>query len=356
MPSITTSPARSDGVSVVLPVRNGEPWLAPVIDAILAQDPGGGFEVIVIEDGSADGSADVIAGYAVDSRVRVVDGPRRGAAAAINLGLSLARYREIAQIDQDVVVAPGWLATLRAALAPPEIGAAQGYYATDRRAPLIARVMGLDLEQRYDGIEGSATDHVCTGNALYKAAAVEAAGGLDESLGYGYDNDLSYRVRAAGYGLVLCRDARSHHHWRESLGGYLAQQFGLGYGRLEVVARHPHRLTGDAVSPALMMAHPIGLAMAAGAAITGTVSGRHSWWMLAAILAAVLVSERAVAGVRAWRRFGDPAALAFPVVHLLRDAAWVAAIVTWSGRRVLRRPGRPVHSVRRTRGPSGETV
>jgi len=116
-------------------------------------------------------------------------------------------------------------------------------------------------------------------------------------------------------------------------------------------------VTGDAVSPALMMAHPVVLAMAAGAAITGTVSGRQSWWMLAALLGAVLVSERAVAGVRAWRRFGDPAALAFPVVHLLRDAAWVAAIATWSGRRLLRRPGRPVHSVRRTRGPwSGETV
>jgi hypothetical protein len=43
--------------------------------------------------------------------------------------------------------------------------------------------------------------------------------------------------------------------------------------------------------------------------------------------------------------FGDPAALAFPGVHLARDAAWLAAIAMWTLRRVLRRPVRPGHSM-----------
>ena len=46
---------------------------------------------------------------------------------------------------------------------------------------------------------------------------------LDESLGYGYDNDLSYRLSAAGHRLVIRREAASVHRWREGLTGYLSQ-------------------------------------------------------------------------------------------------------------------------------------
>ncbi len=89
-----------------------------------------------------------------------------------------------------------------------------------------------------------AVDHVCTGNTVYRAEALARVGLLDESLGYGYDNDLSYRLGAAGYALAFCRDARSRHRWREGLAGYLTQQYGFGYGRLDVVAAHPDRVGG----------------------------------------------------------------------------------------------------------------
>ena len=121
--------------------------------------------------------------------------------------------------------------------------------------------MGLDLAQRYDRIAG-ATDHVCTGNTAYSRSAIAAAGFFDESMGYGYDNDISYRLSAAGYRLVILPAARSLHHWRATAAGYLAQQYGFGYGRLDVVARHPRRVAGDSVSPAGMMAHPIVLGIA----------------------------------------------------------------------------------------------
>ena len=134
------------------------------------------------------------------------------------------------------------------ALDDPSVAAAQGCYIDDADASFFARVMGLDLEQRYARLEAH-PDHVCTGNTAYRAAALHDVGLLDDSLGYGYDNDLSYRLQAAGYRLAFCRDARSRHRWRDGLAGYLAQQYGFGYGRLDVVARHPARYTGDAVSP-----------------------------------------------------------------------------------------------------------
>ena len=337
----------TDGISVVVPVRNGAPWLARVIEALLAEDPGGRYEIIAIDDGSTDGSAAILAGFNRDPRVRVIDGPRRGATAALNLGVALAQCALVAQVDQDVIVERGWLATLRRALQDPKVAAAQGYYVTDRSAPLSARVMGLDLEQRYARLEHGRTDHVCTGNTLYRTEALASIGGFDESFGYGYDNDVSYRLRDAGYELRLCRDAQSQHHWREGFWLYLVQQYGFGYGRIDLVWRHRHRMMGDAVSPAPMMLHPILLAAGLVVAGVGLAAGRGRAGLAGlGVIVAVLAIERGIAGLRASRRYGDRAALAFPVFHLARDVAWVAAMMSWTVRRLFRLPPQPGDSMR----------
>jgi hypothetical protein len=255
----------------------------------------------------------------------------------------------VCQVDQDVVLGDGWMTTLVEALDDSTVGAAQGCYVTDPNSSFFARVMGLDLEQRYSRL-GECLDHVCTGNTAYRVAALQAVGLLDESLGYGYDNDLSYRLQAAGYRLAFCRNARSHHRWREGLMGYLAQQYGFGYGRLDVIARHPTRLAGDAVSPAGMMGHPLVMGLALSLLVAGAVLAMLSgggFGLLAAggVLLLALAIERAIAGARAWKQFGDAAALAFPLVHMARDVAWVAAMLAWALRRLLRRPLRPGHSM-----------
>jgi hypothetical protein len=67
---------------------------------------------------------------------------------------------------------------------------------------------------------------------------------------------------------------------------------------------------------------------------------------VATALLGTLAFERLVAGLRAWARFGDPIAIVFVPLHLARDLAWVAAIVTWSARRLAGRPARPSHSMR----------
>jgi hypothetical protein len=211
--------------------------------------------------------------------------------------------------------------------------------------------MALDLEQRYSAIEGEDTDHVCTGNAAYRADTLQRIGLFDETLGYGYDNDLSYRLRAAGYRLIFCADAQSVHRWREGLIGYLEQQYGFGYGRIDLVAKHPGRITGDLVSPALMMAHPVLLLGALGcitwAAAAASVGA--PWQMMAgtgAAIVALLAFERLLAGIKAARRFRAATPLVFPLLHLARDMAWVVAIVAWTSRRALRQTPLPAHSMR----------
>ena len=337
------------GVSFIVPVHNGAAHLAETIASIAEQGDGRPMEIIVIEDASRDGSAALLQSLAGMYPLVVVPGPGRGAAAAINAGVRLASYPIVCQVDQDVVLERGWMTSLVAAFDDPAVAAAQGRYTSDPRSSFFARVMGLDLAQRYTRI-GRHPDHVCTGNTAYRAAALHAVGLLDESLGYGYDNDLSYRLQAEGYRLVFCPEARSGHRWREGLRGYLAQQYGFGYGRLDVVARHPTRFAGDAVSPAGMMGHPLVAGAASCLVVAGAfpaARGMHSTVLAAAgvVLFALLFLERTIAGVRAWKRFGDPAALSFPFVHLLRDMAWVVATAVWGVRRFLRRTPRPRHSM-----------
>ena len=229
------------GVTFIVPVYDGARTLEATLASILAQAGGRPIEVLAVDDGSRDGSPDILARFAREAGVRVLRGDGRGAAAAINRALAEARHPLVAQVDQDVTLRPGWLARLAAAVEEPGVGAAQGRYVESRGDGMFARVMALDLLDRYDLLPGGRTDHVCTGNAVYRAEALRAVGGLDESLGYGYDNDLSYRLTAAGWRLRFVPDATSRHRWREGLAGYLRQQYGFGYGRLDVVARHPAR-------------------------------------------------------------------------------------------------------------------
>ena len=332
----------TDGVSFIVPVKNGMATLPRTVASIEAQRAGrdcARSEILAIDDRSTDGSLEWLNARATEGRLRVLSGHGRGLSAAINLGVRASQYPVICQIDQDVELLTGWVDRLTRELRRDRhCGAVQGHYTRSADARVLARVMSIDLEQRYAAIGSGRTDHVCTGNTAFRKQALLDAGLFDESIGYGGDNDMSYRLTAAGWTLAHCTQARSHHHWRDGLAGYWRQQYGFGYGRLDVLQRHPRRVTGDRVSPVLMMAHPVvtalalASAVAAGLLTAAGLNGQGLWW-IAAAAAGALVAERTIAGMRACWHFGDPAALLFPMVHAIRNCAWVAAMGVWSFRR-----------------------
>jgi GT2 family glycosyltransferase len=346
-----------NGVSFVIPVHNGARFIARVLDSVLAQADGRPMEILVVDDGSTDDSRAVLVPYVAAGKVTLLDGEKRGATAAINLAIRRAQYEIVCQVDHDVILHDGWLATLLTAIAPLDVAAAQGYYATDPGSSVWSRVMGYDLESRYARIAGDEVDHACTGTTAYRKRALYAVGLFDETFGYGYDNDLSYRLVAAGYRLLLCRSARSTHMWRESGAAYLRQQYGIGYGRLDIVRKHGTRFRGDAAAGFSMVLHaPLMLcALTALFAAGGLFAAGEprAWWpaALAGALIVLLFGERLIVGIGAARRFHDRACLLFPIAHLLRDLAWVAALVAWGTRRVFGRRQEPHHSM--PRDPSG---
>src|SRR5213078_249487 len=107
--------------SVVIPTRNRRATLAALLERVAPQAAAAGAEVVVVDNGSTDGTRESLARLAADGRLRVVHEPVPGATRA-----RTARGEVIAFVDDDALPADGWLAALLAPFANPRVAAAGG--------------------------------------------------------------------------------------------------------------------------------------------------------------------------------------------------------------------------------------
>ncbi|PYN29047.1 MAG: glycosyl transferase, partial [Candidatus Rokuibacteriota bacterium] len=91
-------------VSVLMPVYNGAPWVRDAVASVLAQTAGD-LELIAIDDGSTDGTRELLAGVK-DRRLRVTRQARAGLTPALNRALAVARAPLVARLDADDVARP----------------------------------------------------------------------------------------------------------------------------------------------------------------------------------------------------------------------------------------------------------
>jgi glycosyltransferase involved in cell wall biosynthesis len=92
-------------VSIVMPAFNGENFIRQAIDSVLSQTYSN-WELIIVDDGSTDHTAEIIRGYGDDSRIRYIYQENKGQAAALNRGLDLASGEFITTLDTDDWYAP----------------------------------------------------------------------------------------------------------------------------------------------------------------------------------------------------------------------------------------------------------
>src|SRR6185369_17057737 len=187
--------AKLPTVSVLLPTYDRAEYLGAAIESVLGQTFGD-LELIVVDDGSTDGTERVLASI-TDPRLRVIRRPHAGCAAALNAGLAVARGRHIARNDSDDV----WLPELLAELVPlldarPELGMVyarcDGMHADG--APSGA-TRGGPLRYPDDAFSSllyaNYTPSIAT---IYRRTCLERVGDYDEGLTYAEDWDLALRV------------------------------------------------------------------------------------------------------------------------------------------------------------------
>ncbi|MBS1817919.1 MAG: glycosyltransferase [Acidobacteria bacterium] len=192
-------------MSVITPAYNVGRYLAACLDSVLAQTfPD--FEVLVVDDGSVDDTADVLRAYAAqDSRVRGFRGPNRGVSHARNVAMTQARGRYFALLDADDRWAPTWLEAMVQRLErEPDVAIVTGNAVNDGGGALDGRPVRpwpaeprtlrfLDLVTHEDSVFIM---------ALFRRAVYERIGGFNERLYRSEDYDFWLRAAAADLRIV----------------------------------------------------------------------------------------------------------------------------------------------------------
>lgn len=199
-------------VSLIIPTHNRADLVGEAIDSALGQTYPA-REVIVVDDGSTDGTQAVLARYG--DAIRTARTPNRGCAAARNTGVRMAQGTYVAFVDSDDVAPPNKLTMQVPVLeARPEVGFVYG--------PSVAFGPGLPAEIVHQPVRPDADGSVAEGiflttrigfdSVLLRREAVEQAGGFDETLHHNEDTDLLLRV-ALAWKAVCLEVPTGYHRW-----------------------------------------------------------------------------------------------------------------------------------------------
>ena len=262
--------------SVVVPTYNRCALLERVVDAILRQSlPPERFELLVVDDGSTDGTAEL--GARLQERaanVRFLRSDHRGVAAARNLGIRAAAGDAVAFTDDDCLVPPDWLERLADGYAryPEVVGVGGRITAPDDvlRRSAVARLEARVARQVYGAGDAEAVGGFdCpaggTNNMSYRHEALLGVGGFDEGFPpfvWGEDADLKRRLAERG-GRLLYIPLAVIHLRDYSLSSFLRQGWQRGRGEAHFRLKHEGRrawlahLRRMALAPLKLLVSPL---------------------------------------------------------------------------------------------------
>lgn len=320
-------------VSVVVPCRDESASIRQLLDALAAQTrlP---TEAVIVDDGSVDGTSRVIEQWrSTDSalHVRVVSGPARGVAAAVNTGITACQADVIVRLDGHSIPAPDYVELSLAALNRSGVGVAGGLWkiapgAETIVARAIARVAshplgsgGAQYRSATDASRAAVTvDTVPFG--AFRRDLWEQLGGFDESLRANEDYDFNYRVRRTGLSVVLDPRIQSAYFARPTIPALAQQYYRYGFWKYQMLRKDPQALHWRQIPPALLLPWVIATVIVAG------------YWPSSLSMAAALsypVLTAAAAGQIALRLKSfaawPAAAAAFVTLHLAWSAGFLRA-------------------------------
>jgi len=222
-------------ISIIVPVYNEEAVIARCLESLCALNyPPERHEVLVIDNGSTDRTAQIIQAYPVI----MLTEQRRGSYAARNTGINAARGEIMAFTDADCVVPGNWLLqiaqSLTALAADALLGASDGLNG-NLWAEFVQRDYAkfVQLARARDGLR-----HLNTRNCAIRTAALRAIGGFDARLANCGDEELGVRLHQAGYRLRYAPDVRVSHINPTDLSAILRQRRKQGYFEYQIVKTH----------------------------------------------------------------------------------------------------------------------
>jgi cellulose synthase/poly-beta-1,6-N-acetylglucosamine synthase-like glycosyltransferase/peptidoglycan/xylan/chitin deacetylase (PgdA/CDA1 family) len=234
-------PPVTEPVSVVVPAYNEKEGIAQAVTSLANGDYAGGIEVVVVDDGSRDGTADIVDALDLPN-VRVVRKPNGGKPSALNTGVALSRHNLIVMVDGDTVFEPDAVRHLVQAFADPDVGAVAGNVKVGNRTSMVARwqhieyVIGFNLDRRlYDLMRCMPTVPGAIG--AFRREALRDAGGMsDDTLAE--DTDITMALCRAGWKVVYEERARAWTEAPATLRQLWLQRYRWSYGTMQAMWKH----------------------------------------------------------------------------------------------------------------------
>jgi glycosyltransferase involved in cell wall biosynthesis len=273
---------------VVMPVRNEELNLAESVRSVLGQDYPGELEIVLAVGASRDRTLQLSQRLAAsDSRIIVIPNPAGQRPGGLNAAIKASRHAIVARVDGHALLPPGYLRTAVRELEQTGADNVGGIMAAQGVTPFqqaVAWAMtspyGVGAAEFRTGGHPGSVDSVYLG--VYRRAAIDRAGGYDETYQRAEDWELNHRIRLAGGLIWFQPELRVTYRPRASVSALAEQYFSYGRWR-RVMARQ----CSGTISPRYL-APPIAvLAMAVGAlagiaGLAGLLSGAAGAWPAAA--------------------------------------------------------------------------
>jgi len=300
------------------------------------------YEVIVVDDGSTDETADIAARYGA----RVLKQVNSGPASARNKGIAEARGTIVLFTDSDCVPAPDWIQEMAAPLADPQITGVKGIYRTQQKN-LTARFIQVEYEDRYDHTARCKyVDFVDTYAAGYRRDVLIANGGFSTYFPFASveDQELSFRLASAGHKMVFNPRAIVYHHHPESWHRYVQRKYRIGYWKTLVLRLHPSKAWRDSHTPWNLKLQMLLAALSAPLALL-SLWARPCMWLFGVTLSAFAVSALPFVA-KAWRRDRPVALLCLPALYL---RAWALGLGLVAGYANALRHRGPLASIARAK-------
>ncbi|MBI1878942.1 MAG: glycosyltransferase [Chloroflexi bacterium] len=261
--------------SVIVPAYNATSTLPACLGALQKQTvPRSSYEIIVVDDGSTDETAEVARSFGI----RLVSQTNTGPAAARNQGARLAHAPILLFTDADCTPAPNWIAQMLLAFEDPHVIGAKGVYDT-RQREVVARFVQLEYEDRYDRMRDlDQIDFIDTYAAGYQRDIFLQMGGFDTTFPTASveDQEFSFRLAKTGQRLVFAPQARVFHLHDRTMAEYFRRKYWIGYWKVRVMRAYPDKLIHDSHTPQILKLQ-MGLAALGGLLI---LSGIFEWQLI----------------------------------------------------------------------------
>ena len=232
--------ARLPDVSVIVPAYNEQRGIAACVRSLAATDYPN-LDIIVVDDGSTDDTAAIVAGLALPN-VRLLRQPNAGKPAALNNGIRRAQHDIFVLVDGDTVFEPDALRALVAPFAQEEVGAVAGNTKVGNRRGMLGRwqhieyVMGLNLDRRmFDALQCMPTVPGAIG--AFRREALEDVSGVKEDT-LAEDTDLTMAIGRAGWRVVYAADACAWTEVPATIGQLWQQRYRWSFGTMQAMWKH----------------------------------------------------------------------------------------------------------------------